>query len=254
MTIYSKRIRAVQYAQHQQDELIRCAADPYYFITTYAKLQSHALKPRAFQEQAVATFHGNQFVVAKAPRQAGMTTFLVGYALWRALFSSYKTIFFGTIKHDQAKVAAEQLRNAYDQLPDWLKPGCKRFDRLSIEFDNGSCVKFGATTESCCRGMSLSLAIFDGLAYCHLAVQEYVRDVILPCIGQSGQLIVSSTPNGRTGPFAELWGQTEAGLTPFTYVSIGYWDLPIASDHHWQQMLYLLGDAKARQEYNAEFV
>lgn len=88
----------------------------------------------------------------------------------------------------------------------------------------------------------------------HIARQFY--DSILPTISTGGSIIISSTPNGSEGLFAELWRRAEAGLNEFsdgmTYVP---WNAPPGRDEAFRQkFIGLLGLRKWLQEYECKFL
>lgn len=88
----------------------------------------------------------------------------------------------------------------------------------------------------------------------HISRQFY--DSILPTISTGGSMIISSTPNGDVGQFAELWRGANAGLNEFKdgiiYVP---WNAPPGRDEEFKKkFMGLLGERVWRQEYECEFL
>ena len=75
-------------------EFQRCKIDPIYFISNYIKvvhpifgLVPFELYP--FQTNLVNEFRQNRFSILKKFRQAGCTTLVSAYALWKCIFTNY---------------------------------------------------------------------------------------------------------------------------------------------------------------------
>lgn len=88
----------------------------------------------------------------------------------------------------------------------------------------------------------------------HISRQFY--DSILPTISTGGSMIISSTPNGDVGQFAELWRGANAGLNEFKdgiiYVP---WNAPPGRDEEFKKkFMGLLGERKWKQEYECMFL
>lgn len=96
----------------------------------------------------------------------------------------------------------------------------------------------------------------DEFAFVKPHVSRQFYDSILPTISTGGAMIISSTPNGDVGQFAELWRGANAGLNEFqhgiTYVP---WNAPPGRDEEFKKkFMGLLGERKWRQEYECEFL
>lgn len=85
------------------------------------------------------------------------TTCSALYLLWFAMFELDKTVAILANKEATAKSIIDEVKMAWRELPDWLKPGVEKYDQLEIKFDNGSRIMAGATSEDSFRGESISL-------------------------------------------------------------------------------------------------
>ena len=84
------------------------------------------------------------------------TTLLCIYALWVAGFNDDQNIMIVANKESTAIEIFRRVRMAYEQLPNWLKPGVKEYGKTSMELTNGSRIGISTTTGSAARGMSLN--------------------------------------------------------------------------------------------------
>ena len=87
--------------------------------------------------------------------QSGKTTCTAAYCLWYAVFNEMKNVFILANKQSTSREILSRIQQQYEDLPDFLKPGVKEYNKLSIVFDNGSKIKCGATTISAIRGQSV---------------------------------------------------------------------------------------------------
>jgi len=84
------------------------------------------------------------------------TTCLTIYALWIACFNEYQNIVIVANKEATAIEIFRRVRLAYEELPNWIKPGVKEYGKTSCEFENGSRISISTTTGSAARGQSIN--------------------------------------------------------------------------------------------------
>lgn len=271
MKILSKRARAPQeeatitnpggphygYTAEQVVELQRCAKSPLYFIQNYCTVDNPLLGKITMQEQlaqsqVVFDLEEHRKIIVKAPRQAGMTTIGLAYALWKACFRPHQTILHASVNHMSAVDARAKFLAMYDALPSWLSPSIKFYNRRTTEFDNGSVMHFSAVTEHLGSGLHLSLCILDAFAYNREELQAAAWYSIYPAV-LTGQVMIVSSPNVKDDKFYKLWMAAEAG-SGIHPVSIEYWMMPCASAEHRERMTSMVGEMAFRRDYLAEFV
>lgn len=177
------------------------------------------------------------------------------YLLWFAMFRPDMTILIASNKNKGAMEMIQRIRYAYEELPWFLKPGVNDdgWSKHTIAFDNGSRIESTATTESSGRGMSISLLYLDEFAFVLPSIQEEFWTAIMPTLSTGGSCIMSSTPNGNTDLFAQLWRSAECGKNndglAFAPMHIK-WDEPPGRDEAFKQsQIKLIGDLKWKQEY-----
>jgi hypothetical protein len=83
------------------------------------------------------------------------------YALWLACFFDYQNIVIVANKESTAMEIFRRVRLAYEEIPNYLKPGVKEYAKTSCEFDNGSRISISTTTGSAARGQSINCVTGD---------------------------------------------------------------------------------------------
>lgn len=78
----------------------------------------------------------------------------VGFLLWYALFNADKTVAILANKGDTAREMLSRLMIALENVPFFLQPGCKEYNKSTITFDNNTKIIARATSASSIRGMS----------------------------------------------------------------------------------------------------
>lgn len=84
------------------------------------------------------------------------TTLLTIYALWIACFNQDQNIMIVANKESTAIEIFRRVRLAYEQMPNWLKPGVDEYGKTSMMLNNGSRIGISTTTGSAARGTSLN--------------------------------------------------------------------------------------------------
>jgi hypothetical protein len=205
-----------EYTPEQIQEMAKCAADPIYFAKNYIKVQhpkhgSIAFHPFEYQIRCIEAFKNNRWSIVLAGRQLGKSTIIAIYILWFAMFHDDKKCLVASNKNSNAIEIMSRIEYAYEELPMWLKPGCKYFNKHSVEFDNGSKIESQATTEKTGRGGSYSLVMLDELAFVPRRIQDAMWVSLAPTISTGGSIIVSSTPNRRSGFVCHIVAQSRNG-------------------------------------------
>jgi hypothetical protein len=275
----------IEYTPEQILELQKCMDDPIYFAKTYVRIQHPKLGAIPFelypyQQRLMKAFRDERYNIVLSARQTGKSITSAIFLLWFACFHSDKNILIASNKEKGAKEMIHRIRYAYENLPYFLKPGVTEdgWNKHSVAFDNGSRIDSTATSEDSGRGSSISLLYLDEFAFVKPGIQEEFWTSILPTLSTGGNCIMSSTPNGDADKFAQLWRESEAGLTadmseavdengePVDPDELGEevvafvphhvkWDEPPGRDEKFKkQQIALLGELKWRQEYLCEFL
>lgn len=194
----------------QQREFLLCAIDPVYFARKYVYI-THPTKGKVsfdlfdYQEEMIRTYADYRQVVAMCSRQLGKTTTAAAYILWFAIFQEDVNVLIAANKFKAATEIMDRIRYAYEELPDWLRPGVLVYNVQKIVFDNGSKIESTTTTSDSGRGKSISLLYCDELAFVKSRIAEEFWTAISPTLATGGKCIITSTPNGDEDTFAQIW-------------------------------------------------
>jgi hypothetical protein len=242
-----------EYTPALVQELVKCQKDPVYFIRNYVYLQ-HPTRGKIlfdlydYQEELVRMCHEEKRVIALISRQMGKTQTISMFLLWYAMFHDDKTIVIASKNNGHAMEIMDRIRFAYEEMPHWLKAGCRYYNKHNIEFDNGSRIKSEATTDKTGRGLAISKLYLDELAFISQRVQSDMWRSLAPTLSTGGEAIISSTPNGATDLFATLWRGALAKKNNFKPVFYPWSRHPDRKEAYLEQMKGELGPIGFRQE------
>lgn len=258
-TQIKKAHAADEYTPHMVAELLKCTKDPVHFLRNYIKIQ-HPTKGNMnfdmyeYQERYVRHLNDNRFVITLMARQQGKTLTTAMYLLWYAAFTPDVTVLIASKNQSHALEIAARIRFAYENLPNWLKPGVKYYNRHNLEMDNGSRIISEATTEKTGRGLSISKLYLDELGFINPRIQQEMWASLAPTLSTGGSAIISSTPNGDTELFATLWRGAMSDSNGFKPFQVHWREHPERGDEYWNQMLSQLGELACRTEVGCEFL
>jgi hypothetical protein len=251
-----------EFTTEQINEIKKCSKDIIYFAEKYftvieEKRGKHIIKLFDYQIETLLAFVEHRFIVLNFGRQLGKSTCLSIYMLWLAMFDVDKTVGILSNKEASAKSLMKDIKTAYLEMPDFLKPGAEKWDQTVIGFDNGSTIMGGTTAEDSFRGESLSLLALDEFAHVPQEIAENFFTSVFPTISTGGRMIMVSTPNGSTGKFYEIFtgaGKVINGITnPFVSKKVK-WDRHPDRDQAWHDTtLAILGKVRFNQEHECSF-
>lgn len=178
------------------------------------------------------------------------------FLLWFAMFYDDKTILVASNHNGNAMELVSRMQYMFEELPMWLKPGVNidGWNKHEIGFDNGSRILSQATTEKTGRGLSISVVFVDELAFIRPSIQQAFWTSISPTLSTGGFCIITSTPNGDSDLFAELWRGALAGVNGFKHLFVDWRKVP-GRDEKWAETERgKIGDLKFRQEFECELI
>lgn len=259
------------YTAEQLQEFVKCANDPLYFMENYIYIQHPKLgkisfEAYDFQRDLIKTYWKYRNTIAMIPRQSGKTTTAAGYLLWFATFTPDVTVLIAANKFKAANEIMQRIKYAYEELPNYIRPGVVEYNVQSIRFDNGSRILATTTTPDSGRGLSVSLLYLDEFAFVKPRIAVEFWSAMAPTLATGGKCIITSTPATDEDMFAELWfGATttidengneipdEIGINEFKAFSAHYADVP-GRDEEWAaKERAKIGDEKFRREYECQF-
>ncbi len=248
-----------EYTPELIQELVRCKSDPIYFIRNYVYIQ-HPKRGKVkfdlfpYQEKMIKQLHTQRFNILKVGRQQGKTISVAIYFLWFAMFHNDKLCLVASNKFSNALEIMQRIQYAYSEIPDWLKPGVKAFNKTSIEFDNESRMISQATTANTGRGLACAKIFIDEIAFVRKSIQNDLWTSMAPTLSTGGDVIISSTPNGDNELFATLWRGAVLGNNGFAAFEATWDEHPERDATFKEEMLQKIGQLKFSQEFECEFV
>jgi hypothetical protein len=204
-------------------ELRRCASDFRYFVTRYVHIEDKSSRtgyvlfpPLPHQDETIdALLNERRLIVLKA-RQLGLTTTIMAYILWRALFQPGFSALVLSHKDDYAKANIDRMRLMYNLLPAWMRSRLPEPNQASnsfvVDFPAGlkSNVLSLPATGKVGASMTLDFVFLDEFGLMEYADQAY--ETLVPTIDAAMNsprkgcvLAVASTARGSANAFARMW-------------------------------------------------
>lgn len=247
-----------EYTPEMVQEIEKCRNELLHFAENYFFIidpdNGRTLIPLyVFQRDTLKVLRDNRYNILLASRQISKTTLLTIYALWIASFNNDKNIVIVANKEATAIEIFRRIRLAYEELPNWLKPGVKEYGKTSAEFANGSRISISTTTGSAARGQTINVLLIDEMAFIEpeSILDDFWRSV-WPTISRAktSKVLIASTPNGTGNLFHTLVSGAEKNANGFTITKL-MWDVIPDRGEAWrQEQIKALGSMESfLQEY-----
>lgn len=157
-----------EYTPEMVAEIQKCKDDILYFAENYfyiiePDLGKIKIPLLPYQKRLLNSFRDNRFNIVNSSRQSGKTTCLTILALHETCFKDYRNTLIVANKEDTAKMIFKRVKLAYEELPNWLKPGVKNWGQESTEFSNGSNIGIATTSSSSARGSTIQCVQGDSV-------------------------------------------------------------------------------------------
>jgi hypothetical protein len=245
------------------EELRRCKEDVVYFAENFFYIVTlddgkQKIKLYDAQKRMLHSMVNNRFTVNLASRQSGKSTLLTIFVLWMACFNDDHRAAIVANKESTAINIFKRVRMAYEQLPNYIKPGVRDYGKTGMTLGNDSSVLVSTTTATSIRGDSLSTLALDEVAFIEHHILEEFWSSVIPATssGKTSKILLVSTPNGIGNKFYEIFSGAESGSLPsWKHARIDWWDRP-GRDEHWKNdQIQLLGsEEKFQQEFGNVFL
>jgi hypothetical protein len=245
------------------EELRKCKSDVVYFAENFFYIVSvdsgkEKIKLYDAQKRMLLNMVNNRFTVNLASRQSGKSTLLTIFVLWMACFNEDHRAAIVANKEATAINIFKRVRMAYEQLPNYIKPGVKDYGKTGMTLGNDSSILVSTTTATSIRGDSLSTLAIDEVAFIEPHIIEEFWSSVIPSVssGKKSKILLVSTPNGVGNKFYEIFSGAEKGTLPSWKSSrIDWWDRP-GRDEDWKNdQIQLFGsEEKFLQEYGNAFL
>jgi len=255
---------AFNYAENPQwvKDIDKCRKNILYFAENFfyiVNLDQGRIKIKLhnYQRKILRALRDNRFVVLLSSRQSGKSTMMTIYALWIACFNEDQNILVVANKESTAINIFKRIRLAYEQLPNYLKPGAVEYGKTSMTLGNGSSIGISTTSSDAGRGSSVNCLILDELAFIDNHLVEQFWKSVYPIISSSkkSKIFIASTPNGTGNLFHELYTGAIEGKNGWHPERVDWWEVP-GRDEDWKEKtIRTLGSVEAfQQEFCNEFL
>lgn len=216
--------------QEEIEEWKKCRNDIIYFVEKYCKLMTPQgikhIHLRDYQKRYLKHIQNNQLSVCLTPRQSGKST-TTGLAMIHYLIFNFDKL--ALICSNTGKNAREVLgkvKDIYEPLPYFLKPGINKWNESEISMDNGCRVMARNTTKNSGIGDTAHFLILDEFARINPGFVEEWYGNLLPTIeAAKAKCAIISTQNGRN-LFYRIFTAAKQGLSDFKAFEITWQDVP----------------------------
>jgi len=223
-----------------KEEKAKCAASYEYFIETYVKIQTiddgiTAFKLRPFQYEYLKLIHENQKIIAKIARQVGKTISTCSYLVWCLCFKEDFTIGVVANTSPLTLEIVSIIKQMFELLPAFLRPGVKSWGAASIRLANGNRVISAVAGPSALRGRTLNILVIDEAGHIDENKMKPFFDSVMPALssGSKTKIIIISTPKGFN-TFQRIFVESQKGINGYVNFE-GTWRVVPGRDEAWKQ-------------------
>lgn len=179
------------------------------------------------------------------------TTTIAAFISWMLIANVDKRCAIMANKEQTSLEIISKVLDVFKGLPFFLKPGTVNWGKTSVKLDNG-CGLFGqATTNTASIGFTVHCMLLDEFAHIPENIVNNFWRSVYPTLSSSAvsQCIITSTPNGTTNKFYELY----TGDNSFVKIRTDYWEVPGHDDAWAAKMKKDFGDEEFAQEFELQF-
>ena len=251
-----------EYTPDMLADLKKCAVNILHFAENFFYIVSldegkQTIDLHLCQKRVLRKMRDNRFFILLASRQIGKTTLMTIYALWVACFQKDQSILIVANKEGTAIEIFRRIRLAYEELPNWLKPGVVEYAKTSMALANGCRIGISTTTGTAARGQSINVLILDELAFIESHLVDEFWKSVYPIVSSSkkSKIFIASTANGTGNLFHNLYSGAETGRNGWASDKILWNEIP-GRDEKWKiETIATIGSQDAfNQEFNCEFL
>lgn len=261
-----------QRTEEEDEEYKKCSMDIIYFVENYVKFKNdkgftlvtlrdyqkdslHMLGDEVWDEELEDVKLKNNKLIFLQSRQSAKSTTVVAYFVWYCLFHADKNITITANKERSTKEILKKAMDVFKALPYFLKPGIEEYSKNRLRIENGCSITAVATTGDSATGDSINILLIDE---CALIPQNIMREFwasVYPTLSsfKNSQIIVLSTPRGRSGLFYDLWEGAQNHSNGFISKRVDWWQVP-GHDEAWKQkQIAVFGQDLWEREFELSF-
>lgn len=248
---------AQSFTPEQVEEYIKCRDDILYFVTKYCKIIAlgkglQLIDLYDFQRRMITAYDEKRFVINLLPRQMGKSTAVAAYLMHYVLFNEHKTVGILANKAPTAREILNRIKRMFENLPLWMQPGVKTWNKGDIELGNGSVIMAASTSSDSIRGFSMDVIFLDEFAHVDGQVEFWESTYPVISSGDDSKVIITSTPKGMD-LFHKIFSEAENGLNDFYPIKVHWSEHPRRDDKWKQTTLKNIGQEQFEQEFECEF-
>jgi hypothetical protein len=225
----------------QDEEYLRCALDPIYFIESYCRVwdkrkeQWVAFVLFPHQVDVVTAYQTHKKNVVQKYRQGGITSISCAYMAWLLNFHEGMKV---AVVADKLKLAVEQIfRTIADlvaALPEWMRVKAMTDSKIMKVYDNDAILQAFAATKDGLRGFSPDFLFVDEAAY--LAYGDEFMASAKGTMSVNGRMVLNSTPRGQDPVYWQTYDSALNGRNNFNIVAIFWYEDPrFNEDLRWEK-------------------
>lgn len=173
-------------------EMIKCSCDPTYFIKTY--VLNNEVDDASMEQLTIWTLEAaNHKAIELGDTRAELRTeFLVGYAIWYAIFNPNQVILMGTHVRNVA-LTHTWISTVMKNLPDWLQPNVKELSNYQVVLTNSSIIRIQPLRGFFGKGTTINLLLIDDWELITPSVRSTIVASIYPCIPSTGRCMIAGS-------------------------------------------------------------
>ena len=183
------------------------------------------------------------------------TTTVAAFLSWMLVFHADRNILVVANKEKTAIEIVDKITNVFRGLPYFMKPGCVNFGKMGIKLENGSQLMCSATTNTTSIGFTIHCILLDEFAHIPENIVNNFWRSVYPTLSSSqvSQCIITSTPNGTTNKFYEIWSKSIEKKNSFVNLRTDYYEVPGHDDEWAAKMKADFGEEEFAQEFQLQF-
>jgi len=183
------------------------------------------------------------------------TTAISLVILHYAMFTPYKCCAILANKDAKSMSILNDVKTAFEHLPDWMKLGCIEWNAHTIKFENGSKIFASATSKDAIAGEAVSFLYIDECALIPENLAQEFYKANYPTISKGEKLVITSTARGVGNLFHSLWKGAIDKTNTYVPIRVDYWEVPEYSSALWKEnMIADIGLIGFNSEYGNHFI
>lgn len=248
-----------QWTRELLDEYLLCRDNIEYFARKYVtiinlKKGKMKIEPYEYQIKMWEQFKNERFNIVLAARQSGKSIAYVVYVLHKAIFTKDHNFAILANKGATAREILSRVQLALENLPFFLQPGCKTYNKGRIEFDTDTRIFAASTSNDSIRGYSINTLLLDEFAFVENDVTFMASTYPVISSSDTSQIIIVSTANGIGNTFHNIWEKANTGENEYKPIRVDWWDVPGRDDKWKDQTIKNTSERQFAQEFGNNFL